>query len=51
MLKNKEMITNLSFLNAGPDVCSEFEWKDNLTDSTVWNTGETGDIRIKVVKF
>ena len=21
-----------------------FEFKDNLTDSLVWNTGETGDI-------
>ena len=26
----------------GLDVCHVFEWKGNLTDSTVWNTGETG---------
>ena len=24
-----------------------FENKDNLTDSTVWNTGETGDINLR----
>ena len=28
----------------GMDVYHIFEWKDNLTDYTVWNTGETGDI-------
>ena len=31
-------------LITGLDVCHVFELKDNLTGSTVWNTGETGDI-------
>ena len=35
---------NMDILYAGLDVCQAFEWKDNLTDSTVWNTGEVGDI-------
>ena len=26
------------------DVCHVFELKGNINDSTVWNTGETGDI-------
>ena len=30
-------------LDPGQDVCHVFEWKCNLTVSTVWNTGETGD--------
>ena len=28
----------------GIDVCHAFELKGNLPDSTVWNTGELGDI-------
>ena len=35
---------NMDILYAGLDVCHVFEWKGNLTDSTVWNTGEAGDI-------
>ena len=26
------------------DVCHVFEWKGNLTDFTLWNTGEAGDM-------
>ena len=32
------------FLISGLDVFNLFELKNNLTDSTVGNTGETGDI-------
>ena len=38
---------NLDILIAGQDVCHVFERKGNLTDSTVWNTGENGDIQAK----
>ena len=43
--KNLEAVhTNMDVLNAGQDVCHVSEWKGNLNDFTVWNTGETGDI-------
>ena len=37
-------ILNMDILIPEPDVFMLFEFKDNLTDSTVWNTGETGDM-------
>ena len=38
--KNLSMgISYLDWMSLDP-----FENRDNLTDSTVWNTGETGDI-------
>ena len=37
---------NLNILKAGLGVEIHFELKGNLTDSTVWNTGETGDIHL-----
>ena len=40
----------MHILKAGLDVFQIFEWKGNLTDSTEWNTGETGDINIMVLK-
>ena len=33
----------MSQVNFKLDVCDIFEWKGNLNDSTVCNTGETGD--------
>ena len=36
--------SNMDILITGLDVCHVFESKGNLTDSTVWNTGETGDM-------
>ena len=38
-------------LITGLDACHVFEWKGNLTDSTVWNTGETGDIHLMAFFF
>ena len=35
---------NMAILIAELDVFHVLEWKGNLTDSTVWNTGETGDM-------
>ena len=40
--KNNPMETTNDFTN----VCHVFEWKGNLTDSTVWNTEETGDTNV-----
>ena len=37
----------MDILIAGQYVCHVFERKGNLTDSTVWNTGENGDIQAK----
>ena len=43
--KNLEaLLANMDILITGLDVCHVFELKVNLTDSTVWNTGETADI-------
>ena len=36
--------SNMDILISRLDVFILFQFKDNLTDSTVWNTGETGDI-------
>ena len=36
--------TKMDILMAGIDVFHVFEWKGNLAESKVWNTGETGDI-------
>ena len=38
------LCANLDIIMTRPDVCYVFEWKGNLTFSTVWDTGETGDI-------
>ena len=43
--KNLEPLRpNIDILNAGLDDGHIFEWKGNLIDYTVWNTGESGDI-------
>ena len=36
--------SNMEILISGLDVFAPFKCKDNLTDSTVWHIGETGDI-------
>ena len=38
---------NIDILFTGLDVCHIFEIKVNLTDPTVWNNGETGDIYLQ----
>ena len=42
--KADEDSNNMDILNAGLDVRHILEWKGNLTVSTVWNTGKTGNI-------
>ena len=42
--KLEALCANMHILIAGLDVCQVLAWKGNLTDSTEWNTGETGDI-------
>ena len=39
----------INVLIAGLDVCHIFELKGNLTDSTVWNAGEAGDMNITLM--
>ena len=42
---NMEVLhANIDIFTVGLEVCHVFELKGNLTDSTIWNTGETGDI-------
>ena len=44
-VENLEVLhANMDVLITGLDVCHAFELKGSFTDSTVWNTGETGDI-------
>ena len=37
--------SNMDIFISGMDVSYLLNLRDNLTDSTVWNTGETGDIQ------
>ena len=45
--ENLEVFTHLII---GLGVCHIFEIKGNLTDSTIWKTGEAGDIHTTVRK-
>ena len=36
--------SNMDIIISGLGVLVPFEFKDNLADSMVWNTGETGEI-------
>ena len=38
-------------LKGGLDAYYALELKGNLTDPTVWNTGEAGDILLKKITF
>ena len=40
------LCTNMDVLITGLYICHVFEWKGNLTDSTVWITGETSVLNI-----
>ena len=40
---------NSLLLNSGLYVCHVFEQKANLTNSSVWKTGETGDIHYLLI--
>ena len=42
--KFESLHANMDILIAGLDIDNVFEQKGNLADSTVWNTGEAGDI-------
>ena len=45
------LCSNMDILISGLCVFILFEIKNNLTDSTVWNTEETGDIQIHLSKL
>ena len=45
------LCANMDILITGLDVCHVIEWKGNLTDSTVWNTGGTGDMHHVIYKW
>ena len=47
----KALGSNMDIVISGLDVYHVFELKGKLTDSVVWNTGETGDINESFVTF